>query len=91
MNIKLDPILDKTNVINFMTKIGLRLGMLMNTTTGVVRFDLGPLLLGQTSLSAYHLLTIGPRSLQCETNLMEIMDLESLDVVKVDLVPFKVK
>ena len=32
MNTKLGPILTKTNVINFMTKIRLRLGMLVNTT-----------------------------------------------------------
>ena len=39
----------------------------------VVRFDLGPLLQGQTRIaklkSAYNLLIIGPRDLQCETNL----------------------
>ena len=39
----------------------------------VVRFDLGPLLQGQTTIaklkSAYNLLIIGPRGLQCETNL----------------------
>ena len=39
----------------------------------VVRFDLGPLLQGQTSIAklknAYSLLIIGPRGLQCETNL----------------------
>ena len=39
----------------------------------VVRFDLGPLLQGQTRIaklkSAYNLLIIGPRGLQCETNL----------------------
>ena len=34
MNIKLGPMLTKTNVINFMTKIRLRLGMLVNTTPG---------------------------------------------------------
>ena len=38
----------------------------------VVRFDLGPLLQGQTRIakfkSAYNSLTIGPRGLQCETN-----------------------
>ena len=32
MNTKFGPILTKTNVINFMTNIGLRLGMLVNTT-----------------------------------------------------------
>ena len=40
---------------------------------GVVRFDLGPLVQGQTRIaklkSAYNLLIIGPRGLQCETNL----------------------
>ena len=40
---------------------------------GVVRFDLGPFLQGQKSIanlkSAYNLLIIGPRGLQCETNL----------------------
>ena len=39
----------------------------------VVRFDLGPLLqdeMGTTELeSAYNLLIIAPRGLQCETNL----------------------
>ena len=39
----------------------------------VVRFDLGPLLQGQTRTpklkSAYNSLNIGPRGLQCETNL----------------------
>ena len=39
----------------------------------VVRFDLGPLIQGQTRVgklkSAYNSLIIGPRSLQCETNL----------------------
>ena len=34
MNAKLGPILTKTIVINFMTKIRLRLGMLVNTTPG---------------------------------------------------------
>ena len=40
---------------------------------GVVRFDLGPLLQGQTKIpklkSAYISLIIGPRGLQCKTNL----------------------
>ena len=40
---------------------------------GVVRFDLGPLLQGDTRIaklkSAYNLLIIGPRGLQCETTL----------------------
>ena len=39
----------------------------------VVRFDLGPLLQGQTRIaklkSAYNSLIIGPRALQSETNL----------------------
>ena len=38
----------------------------------VVRFDLGPLLQGHSKIaklkSAYNLLIIGPRGLQCETN-----------------------
>ena len=42
-------------------------------SSGVVRFDLGPLLQGQKRTaklkSAYNLLIIGPRGLQCETNL----------------------
>ena len=40
---------------------------------GVVKFDLGPLLQGQTRIpklkSVYSSLIIGPRGLQCETNL----------------------
>ena len=39
----------------------------------VVRFDLGPLVQGQTRIaklkSAYNSLIIGPKGLQCETNL----------------------
>ena len=42
-------------------------------SSDVVRFDLGPLLQGQTRMaklkSAYNLLIIVPRGLQCETNL----------------------
>ena len=42
-------------------------------SSDVVGFDLGPLLEGQTRLaklkSAYNSLIIGPRGLQCETNL----------------------
>ena len=49
----------------------------------VVRFDLGPLLEGQTRIakpkSAYNSLIIGPRCFQCETTLQEIMGLESFD------------
>ena len=55
----------------------------------VIKFDLGPLLQGQTRIaklkSAYNLLVIGPRSLQCETNLSEIMGWEAFDVVRFDL------
>ena len=57
----------------------------------VVRFDLGPLLQGQTRIgklkSAYNSLIIGPRGLQCETNLCEIMGWKSSDVVRLDLGP----
>ena len=39
----------------------------------MVRFDLGPLLQGETRIaklkSAYNSLVIGPRGLHCETNL----------------------
>ena len=56
-----------------------------------VRFDLGPLLQGQTRIanlkSAYKSLIIGPRGLQCETILWEIMGWESFDVVRFDLGP----
>ena len=58
----------------------------------VVRFDLWPLLQGQTRMSklksAYNSLIIGPRGLQCETNLYEIMCWESSDMVRFDLGPF---
>ena len=37
--------------------------------------------------SAYNLLIIGPRGLQCETNLYEIMGWESCAVVRFDLGP----
>ena len=51
---------------------------------GVVGFDLGPLLQGQTRIaklkSAYDSLIIGPRGLQYENNLSEIMGCESFDV-----------
>ena len=57
-----------------------------------VRFDLGPLLQGQTRIaklkSAYNFLIIGPRGLQWQTNLKEIMGRESFDVVRFDLGPF---
>ena len=57
----------------------------------MVGFDIGPLLEGQTRIaklkSAYNLLIIGPRGLQCETTLQEIMAWESSDVVRFDLEP----
>ena len=57
----------------------------------VVRFDLVPLLQGQTRIaklkSAYSLLIIGPRGLQYETSLLEIMGCESSDDVRCDLWP----
>ena len=60
-------------------------------SSGVVGFDLGPLLQGHTRIaklkSAYNLLIIGPRGLQCETTLLEIMGWESSDVVRFDLGP----
>ena len=55
-------------------------------SSGVVRFDLGPLLQGQMKIakfkSTYNSFIIGPRGLQCETNLLEIMGWESSDVVR---------
>ena len=57
----------------------------------VVRFDLGPLVQGQTRKaklkSAYNSLIMGPRGLQCETNLWEIIGWKSSDVVRFDLGP----
>ena len=57
----------------------------------MVRFDLGSLLQGQTRRakpkSAVCSPIIGSRCLQCETNLYEIMDWESFDVVRFDLWP----
>ena len=57
----------------------------------VIRFDLGPLLQGQTRIaklkSAYNLLIISLRGLQCETNLYDIMGWESPDVFRFDLEP----
>ena len=56
----------------------------------VVRFDLGPLLQGHTRIaklkSAYNLCIIGPRGLQCETTLQDIVGWESSDV-RFDLWP----
>ena len=60
-------------------------------SSGVVGFDLGPLLQGQTSIaklkSAYNSLIIGPRGLGWQTNLYKIMDWESSCVVGFDLGP----
>ena len=46
---------------------------MVSESSDVVRFDLGPLLQGQMSItkikSAYNSLIIGARGLQCETNL----------------------
>ena len=46
-------------------------------SSDMVRFDLGSLLQGQIRIakvkSAYKLLILGPRVLQCETNLFEVM------------------
>ena len=57
----------------------------------VARFDLGSFLQCQIRIaklkSAYNLLIIGPKGLQCETNLWEIMGWESFDVVRFDLGP----
>ena len=57
----------------------------------VVRFDLEPFLQGQMRTaqlkSAYSLLIIGPRGLQCETNLQEIIGWESSDGFRFDLGP----
>ena len=58
-------------------------------SSDAVIFDLGPLLQGQTRIakpkSAYNSPIIGPRGLQCETNLQEIMGWESSNVVRLDL------
>ena len=57
----------------------------------VVIFDLCPLLQVQTRIPklkcAYNSLAIGPRGLQCKTNLQKIMGLKSFDVVRFDLGP----
>ena len=46
-------------------------------SSDVVRFDLGPLLQGQTRIAklkrVYNLFIIDPRGLQCETNLQDIV------------------
>ena len=60
-------------------------------SSGVVGFDLGPLLQGQTRIakgkSAYNSLIIGPRGLGRETNIFEIMGWESCGEVGFDLGP----
>ena len=60
-------------------------------SSGVVGFDLGPLLQGRTRIaklkSAYKSLIIGPRGLGWSSNLWEIMGWESFDVVRFDLGP----
>ena len=59
--------------------------------SGVVRFDFGPLLQGETEIaklkSSYNSFIIGPRELQCETNLQEIIGWEACDVVRFVLRP----
>ena len=72
VNTKLGPILTKTNIINFMTKIGLRLGMLVNTTPGL---DMPLYTLCGKSSQASHLTvhSIAPQSLHIfpqQTNIM---------------------
>ena len=57
----------------------------------MVRFDLGPLLQGQTRIaklkSAHNSLIIGCTGLGWQTNLQEIMGWESFYVVRFDLGP----
>ena len=56
---------------------------------GVVGFDLGPLLQGQTRTAklkrVYNSFIIDPRGLQCETNLQDIVGWESSGVFGFDL------
>ena len=58
---------------------------------GVVRFDHGPFLQGQTRIaklkSAYNSLIIGRTGLGWQNNLKEIIGWESSDVVRFDLGP----
>ena len=60
-------------------------------SSGVVRFELGPLLQGQMSItklkSAYNSLIIDPRGLGWYTNIQEIMAWESSGVVGFDVGP----
>ena len=57
----------------------------------IVRFDLGPLLQGQTRIakleSAHNSLIIGRTGLGWQTNLQVIMGQESFDIVRFDLGP----
>ena len=57
----------------------------------VVRFDLGPLLPGQTRItklkSANNSLIIGPKGLQCENQLKGNHGLGIFDVIRFDLGP----
>ena len=59
-------------------------------SSDVVRFDLEPLLQGQTRTAklkrAYNSFIINPRGLQCETNLQDIVGWESSNV-RFDLWP----
>ena len=60
-------------------------------SSDVVRFDLGPLLQGQTRIekveSVYNSLVIGPRGLLCQINQKEMMGWECSDVPTFDLGP----
>ena len=60
-------------------------------SSGVVGFDLGPLLQGQTRIAklkiAYNWLIIGPRGLGVYTNIYKIMGWEPSGVVTFDLGP----
>ena len=60
-------------------------------SSGVVGFDLGPLLQGQMRIpklkSVYNSLIIGPRGLGWYNNLWEIMCCKYSDVVRFDLGP----
>ena len=60
-------------------------------SSGVVRFDLGPLLQGQTRIakhkSVYNSLIIGPTGFGWYTNIQEIMGWEPFGVVRFDLGP----
>ena len=59
-----------------------------------IRFDLAPLLQYQMRTAklkgAYSLLIIGPRGLQCETNLYKVMSRECSDVLRFGLGPLRI-